>query len=88
MNKYFLVNNKQEWDWLMQKFEENSEIKWLAGGEPTSFKPLTYVKRIVKLDEDELNLTYAALSDYENSGLVSTDQIIEVDKLMEGENHG
>lgn len=83
MSKYFLVNNKQEWNWLMLKFEENPEIKWLAGE-----KPLTYVKRIVEFDQDKLKLTYGALSHYQDFEKISTDQIIEVNRLMEGENHG
>lgn len=83
MSKYFLVNNKQEWDWLIQKFEaENSGIEWRAGYKPTKLKPmLGYENQVVELDDD--HLTHCTRNFYVNA--LNVTDFIEVGKLMEGE---
>lgn len=92
MSKYFLVNNKQEWIWLMKKFEaENSEIKWCGQDDPTDFVPHERISNLII----ELGWNDATQNDktlvYDNKdkfSYLSFEQIIEVNRLMEGENNG
>lgn len=87
MSKYFLVNNKQEWMWLMRNFEaEDAEIGWWGDrSSPTNFSIDNFlVSIVIELDSNK-KLQYAAKNYYLENEKISTDQIIEVGKLMEGE---
>lgn len=81
MSKCFLVNNQQEWDWLMQKFEAEG-ITWRAGRKPTELKPMPgYENQVVELDDGRL--THCTRNFYLNA--LNVADFIEVGKLMEGE---
>lgn len=81
MSKHFLINNQQEWEWLMEKFETEG-IKWRAGHKPTKIKPMPgYENQVVELDDD--HLTHGTYNFYVNA--LNVTDFIEVGKLMEGE---
>lgn len=84
MSKYFLVNSKQEWDWLMQKFEAEG-IKWRAGLNATAMEPITgYEDQVIKLADR--CLTHAKRKVFVEA--LGVTNFIEVNRLMDGENHG
>ncbi|WP_270333078.1 hypothetical protein [Ligilactobacillus acidipiscis] len=84
MSKYFLVNNKQEWDWLMQKFEAEG-IKWRAGLNATAMEPLTgYEDQVIELVD--CHLIHAKRKVFVEA--LGVTNFIEVNRLMKGEYHG
>lgn len=83
-SKHFLINNQQEWDWLMQKFEAEG-IEWRAGKRATELVPMPgYENQVVELDDG--HLTHGTRNFYLNA--LEVTNFIEVGELMEGEYHG
>ena len=86
MPKYYRVRSQQEWDWLMQWFEEQSkEIQWCDSDYlPTDFN-FYHANRgntvVEKNDKEELY--YASLTHYQQDENVHS--FIEVSDLMENE---
>lgn len=91
MSKYYRVRTQEQWEWLMDKLEENSEIKWLEGAKPTTEaknKFTSYGTPTAVMLNNDNTLEYSSYDFYISFPEYEVEQVddfIEVSQMMEGE---
>ena len=81
MPKYYRVRTQEQWDWLMQWFEEQ-DIRWTDGTKPNSAHKMYTKDMVVKEDNQSLPL-YASCYFFDVDQQIT--DYIEVSQMMEDE---